>query len=176
MAAHRSVMICCFFIVSVLQEEAPLVRLSYLLGTEPVTMLPTPYLPDKCASSNCFDKSSRQVFRQVAHPLRLLYYIGHLTGAGTGTFLLQQCGPRLLSSKATVLTKITTPEMLPHPAQGYLAGAHQRQRARRAPAAIRLCRGHQGAAAVRQGRHPHQRARGPGQNPSQFCTVPGYAV
>lgn len=32
------------------QEEAPLVRLSYLLGTEPVTMLPSPYLSDKCAS------------------------------------------------------------------------------------------------------------------------------
>ena len=27
-----------------------MMRLSYMLGTEPITMLPSPYLPDKCAS------------------------------------------------------------------------------------------------------------------------------
>lgn len=26
-----------------------MMRLSYMLGTEPITMLPSPYLPDKCA-------------------------------------------------------------------------------------------------------------------------------
>ena len=31
-----------------------MMRLSYMLGTEPITMLPSPYLPDKCASCLLF--------------------------------------------------------------------------------------------------------------------------
>jgi hypothetical protein len=36
--------------VAGVQEQGPVMRLSYMLGTEPITMLPSPYLPDKCAS------------------------------------------------------------------------------------------------------------------------------
>jgi hypothetical protein len=35
-------------------------RLSYMLGTEPITMLPSPYLPDKCAKpARCANRRAR---------------------------------------------------------------------------------------------------------------------
>ena len=40
--------------VACVQEQGPVMWLSYMLGTEPITMLPSPYLPDKCASCLLF--------------------------------------------------------------------------------------------------------------------------
>jgi hypothetical protein len=113
-------------------------RLSYMLGTEPITMLPSPYLPDKCTSP----------------PACSSHACACTHAATVRTLSLQPFAISSVESRA-----------YPVFMQGRVPGSHQRQRAGRAPAAGRLRGGHPGAAAVRESGRPHQRARGAGRLP-----------